>query len=81
MTKSKILVIGAAGQIGTEITHELSRIHGKENIVASDIKHNVNDIFEDITYITLDVMDQKAVNSLFEQYRFDVLYHFAKHLR
>ena len=77
MTKNKILVIGAAGQIGTEITHELSRIHGKENIVASDIKPEAKDFFKGIDYITLNVMDQKAVKALFEQYNFDTIYHFA----
>ena len=62
MTKSKILVIGAAGQIGTEITYELSRIHGSKNLVATDIKDDAKDVFPNNTYVKLDVMDQNAVN-------------------
>ena len=77
MTKSKILVIGAAGQIGTEITYELSRIHGSENLVATDIKDDAKDVFPNNTYVKLDVMDQNSVNLLFEQFQFDTIYHFA----
>ena len=35
---SKILVIGSSGQIGIDLVLELRRIHGQENVIATDIK-------------------------------------------
>ena len=34
----KILVIGAVGQIGSELTMALRKLHGSENVIASNIK-------------------------------------------
>ena len=34
----KILIIGAAGQIGTELVLELEKKFGKESVIASDVK-------------------------------------------
>lgn len=33
-----ILILGACGQIGTELTQSLREIHGSENVIASDIR-------------------------------------------
>ena len=33
----KILITGALGQIGSELTNKLVEIYGKENVIASDI--------------------------------------------
>ena len=38
MIKEKILVIGACGQIGVELTLELRKIYGGANVVASDLR-------------------------------------------
>ena len=73
----KILVIGAAGQIGTEITHELLKIHGKKNIIASDIKENAKDILGDIHYEKLNVLDKTQIRSLFRRHDIGTIYHFA----
>jgi nucleoside-diphosphate-sugar epimerase len=45
--KDKILVIGAAGQIGSELTTELAYYYGSENVIAADIREvpkNVSDV-------------------------------------
>lgn len=34
----KILIIGAGGQIGAELTHELRKIYGIDNVIPSDIR-------------------------------------------
>lgn len=73
----KILVIGAAGQIGTEITHELLKIHGKKNIIASDIKENAKDILGDIHYEKLNVLDKTQIRNLFKKHDIGTIYHFA----
>ena len=38
MKQQKVLVIGAGGQLGSELTQGLWNIHGKENVFATDIK-------------------------------------------
>jgi len=36
---AKILIIGACGQIGVELTLALRKIHGNENVIAADIRN------------------------------------------
>lgn len=36
--KESVLVIGAKGQIGSELVEELRRIYGDSNVIATDIK-------------------------------------------
>ena len=38
MLKEKILVIGASGQIGVELTLALRKIYGEANVLASDLR-------------------------------------------
>jgi dTDP-4-dehydrorhamnose reductase len=38
MRTQKILVIGASGQLGTELTQALWNLYGNENVIATDIK-------------------------------------------
>ena len=41
----KVLVIGACGQVGTELVENLQNIHGSSQVVASDIKTPTNEVF------------------------------------
>ena len=40
----RILIIGSSGQIGTELVIELRKIHGNENVIASDIKTSSEEV-------------------------------------
>ena len=36
--ENRILVLGASGQIGTELTQKLRELYGNQHVIASDIK-------------------------------------------
>ena len=36
----KILIVGAGGQIGSELTGYLRNIYGGSNVIAADLRHN-----------------------------------------
>ena len=62
MIKEKILVIGACGQIGVELTLELRRIYGGANVVASDLRAE-NDLLKGTgPYVSLDVMNKEMLH-------------------
>ncbi|OFZ45317.1 MAG: NAD-dependent epimerase, partial [Bacteroidetes bacterium RIFCSPHIGHO2_02_FULL_44_7] len=60
---SKTLVIGAAGQIGTELVIALQNAKGKENVVAADVKENCPDALMGSEYVQMDVLDGDVVRS------------------
>ena len=55
----KILVIGSAGQIGSELTLALRKNYGEENVFATDIKQAPKDVVEGGPFQILDVMNEK----------------------
>ena len=58
MLKEKILVIGASGQIGVELTLALRKIYGNSNVIASDLREQ-NPLLEGTgPYVSLDVMNK-----------------------
>ena len=58
---NKILVTGAAGQLGTELTQKLCEIHGPEAVIASDINQNSSEKFSFCQFMMLDVMDKDSL--------------------
>ncbi|MBS3774644.1 MAG: NAD-dependent epimerase/dehydratase family protein [Bacteroidales bacterium] len=73
----KILVIGAAGQIGTDLTLELRNRFGAENVVASDIKLGSEEVMEGGPFEKLDAMDRKALEGILDAYQITEIYHLA----
>lgn len=62
MIKEKILVIGASGQIGVELTLALRKIYGNANVVASDLREQ-NSLLEGTgPYVSLDVMNNEMLH-------------------
>ncbi|MEO6489854.1 MAG: NAD-dependent epimerase/dehydratase family protein [Ferruginibacter sp.] len=62
MVKEKILVIGASGQIGVELTLALRKIFGNNNVVASDLREE-NDLLKGTgPYVSLDVMNKEMLH-------------------
>ena len=62
MVKEKILVIGASGQIGVELTLALRKMYGNANVVASDLREE-NDLLHGTgPYVSLDVMNKEMLH-------------------
>lgn len=72
-----ILIIGAAGQIGSELTLELRKIYGDEHVFATDIKQAAKDITENGPFQILDVMDDKRLIHFVIRHRITQIYHLA----
>lgn len=72
---TKILVIGAGGQLGSELTQGLWERYGKGNIVATDLKPN--DIITQGDFEILDALDQEAVSNLIKKRGITQIYHLA----
>lgn len=72
-----ILVIGAAGQIGSELVIELRKIHGSDHVFATDIKHAPPDIMEGGPFQVLDVMDDKQLIHFIIRNKITQIYHLA----
>ena len=73
----RILIIGAAGQIGSELTIELRKIYGNENVFATDIKEPNEDIKNSGPWAILDVLDVKQLVHFVIRYRITQIYHLA----
>ena len=73
----KILIIGAGGQLGTELTKALAEKHGNENIIATDFQDAAKDKFSYCGFETLNVMDKAALASIVETHSVTQIYHLA----
>ena len=70
----RILIIGACGQIGSELTYKLREIHGPNNVVASDIGYSNLDVVNSGLFEILDAQDYSAVKICIEKYDIDTVY-------
>ena len=62
MIREKILVIGASGQIGVELTLALRKIYGNNNVVASDLREE-NELLKGTgPYVSMDVMNKEMLH-------------------
>lgn len=62
MVKEKVLVIGASGQIGVELTLALRKLYGNANVVASDLREENNLLKGTGPYVSLDVMNKEMLH-------------------
>ena len=60
----KILVVGASGQIGTELVVALRSKFGNENVIASDIKDEIKPALQNGPYEKLDIMDASQLKTI-----------------
>ena len=71
---TKILIIGACGQIGTELTHKLREIYGVENVIASDIRKLNNEVVNSGQFEVINALDFNQIEHLVEIHEIDEIY-------
>ena len=74
MITDTVLIIGANGQLGSVLSEELQKIHGKSNVIASAIY--LNSAFDGIFEI-IDATDIKAIEDIVNKYAINQIYHLA----
>ena len=72
--KKRILIIGASGQIGTELTAFLRNKLGKHKVVASDIKEGNAGLMNAGPFEILDATDYDAVEDIVIRYEITEVY-------
>ena len=71
---TKILIIGACGQIGTELTQRLRAIYGVENVIASDIRKLNVDVVNSGPFEVVNALDFNQIEHLVEMHQIDEVY-------
>ena len=74
----RILVIGAAGQIGSELVPFLRKKYGKENVIATGRKTPLPDVIKNTgPVIYLDALEKNRLSEVLYEYEIDTIYHMA----
>ncbi len=73
----KILITGALGQIGTELTNRLIDIYGEENVVASGLDRWDKKTTRAKYYERMDVTNTQLVRQVIKDYEITTVYHLA----
>ena len=71
---SKILIIGACGQIGSELTQKLRENYGSEHIIASDIREGDKALMSSGPFEILDATDESALEDVIMHYEIGEVY-------
>lgn len=69
-----ILIIGASGQIGNELTQELRSIYGNNNVIASDIREGNEEMMTSGPFEIIDATDKEAVLNVVKKYNVSQVY-------
>ncbi|MEJ6736942.1 MAG: NAD-dependent epimerase/dehydratase family protein [Flavobacteriales bacterium] len=70
--EGRVLVIGSSGQIGTELVEELRKLHGNDNVIASDIREP--QVAQEGPFEILDILNKIQLSDIVEQYDIKEVY-------
>lgn len=73
----KILVIGAGGQIGTELVIELANRFGDDAVIAADIKESPSVLLSPYKYLQLDIMNKERLGEIVKEEGVTEIYQLA----
>ena len=72
-----VLVTGSTGQIGSELTIELRKKHGRDNVVAAGHNREPSLALESGPFEYVDVTSKEAIEKIVVKYDIDIIYHLA----
>ncbi len=75
--QGNILIIGASGQIGIELTLALRAKYGNESVIASDIRQPEDPIFEEGPFEILNVLDKDRLFEIVRKYDIKIIFQLA----
>lgn len=78
LSTTKILIIGAGGQIGVELTLALRAMYGEGNVIASDLKPDPHPLLLGTgPYIQIDAMKKRQIVDAIKTHSITQVYHLA----
>ena len=72
--ENRILVLGASGQIGTELTQKLRELYGNQHVIASDIKEGTPEMMASGPFEVLDATDKESILQVILKYEINQVY-------
>lgn len=69
----RILIVGAGGQIGSELTTHLRKFYGSSNVIAADIRQPQTQT-SDGPFVSLDVLEAQKLAYAVHQYNIDTIF-------
>ena len=69
-----ILVLGASGQIGTELIEKLRTVYGSAHVVASDIRNGSPSLMNSGPFEIIDATDKEAILTVVKKYNITQIY-------
>lgn len=77
MESETILIIGACGQVGSELTEQLRKNYNPSRVIATDVKEPSDTMRESGPFEHLDVMDKARIAELVKKYNVTQVYNLA----
>ena len=72
--KSRILILGACGQIGTELTAALRQKYGSHKVIASDIREGEPELMQSGPFEIIDATNYEAIENIVIRYEINEVY-------
>ena len=69
-----ILILGACGQIGTELTLKLRQVYGNNNVIASDIREGNTELMTNGSFEILDATNKEEILKIIKKYNISEIY-------
>ncbi|MFQ3306534.1 MAG: nucleoside-diphosphate-sugar epimerase [Polaribacter sp.] len=69
-----ILILGASGQIGNELTQKLRSIYGNNAVIASDIREGSEDMMTSGPFEIIDATDKETILKIIKKYKVSQVY-------